>query len=139
MPSSLQAQITRKAISPRLATRIFWNMSRGRLLFPARTNAEEGLSVLYGLSIFGENADHFAGGIRFNLVHELHGFHDAEHLPGFDVRANLHEGIRAWAGGSVEGSYDGRLDHMQILTRSRFGMGRGGGVRSVSWVVCSEL
>src|ERR1700756_1145364 len=28
MPSSLQAQITRRAISPRLATRIFLNMNR---------------------------------------------------------------------------------------------------------------
>jgi hypothetical protein len=29
MPNSLQAQMTRRAISPRLATRIFWNMALG--------------------------------------------------------------------------------------------------------------
>src|SRR5258707_8820699 len=33
IPSSLHAQITRSAISPRLATRIFWNMSVGVAYF----------------------------------------------------------------------------------------------------------
>src|SRR5688572_23502279 len=37
MPSSLQARMTRRAISPRLATRMRWNMST----YPAR-NAERG-------------------------------------------------------------------------------------------------
>src|SRR3954463_13652258 len=74
MPSSLQAQITRRAISPRLAMRTFLNMSR-RLL---RTNREQRLAVLDWLAVGREFLHHFAGHVTFNLVHQLHRFDDAE-------------------------------------------------------------
>ena len=84
MPSSLQAQMTRRAISPRLATRIFWNMAVGcRLLLPAGPDAEQRLAVLHRLPVFDDRREHFAAGVRLDFVHQLHGFHDAERLPGF--------------------------------------------------------
>jgi hypothetical protein len=38
---------------------------------------EERLTVFDGLPIFHEDAQHLAANVRFNLVHEFHGFHDA--------------------------------------------------------------
>src|ERR1700730_11300751 len=82
IPSSLHAQMIRRAISPRLATRIFWNIAGEALLLPARTDAEQRLPVLHRLSVFDEDAQDFAADIGFNLVHKLHGFHDAQGLTG---------------------------------------------------------
>src|ERR1700694_5317683 len=102
IPSSLQAQMTRRAISPRLATRIFWNIEVScRLLFAARANAKERLAVLHWLAVLHEDAQHFAADVRLDFVHELHGFHDAQRLPGVHVRADLQEGFRARAGSLV--------------------------------------
>src|SRR5271167_4106013 len=94
IPSSLQAQMTRRAISPRLATRIFWNIGVScRLFLAARTNAKERLAVFHRLAVLDEDAQHFAADVRFDFVHELHGFHDAQRLPGFHVRADLQKGF----------------------------------------------
>src|SRR6266849_9283305 len=102
MPSSLQAQMTRRAISPRLATRIFWNIEvRSRLFLAARTNAKERLAIFHRLAVLHEDAQHFATDVRFDFVHELHGFHDAQRLPGFHIRADLQERFRPWTGSLV--------------------------------------
>ena len=69
MPSSLQAQMTRNAISPRLATRIFWNMDGRRLPLTAGTDAEERLAVFDRLAIFDKDAYQFAAFVRFDFVH----------------------------------------------------------------------
>src|SRR5947209_14464514 len=83
IPNSLQAQMTRSAISPRLATRIFWNIVGGScLLLAARANSEQGLTVLDRLPVFDKNAQHFPADIRFDFVHQLHGFHDAHRRAG---------------------------------------------------------
>src|SRR5271167_4252946 len=84
MPSSLQAQMTRSAISPRLATRIFWNMAGRRLPLPAGTDAVEGLAVLDRLPVLDKDANQFAAFVRLDFVHELHGFDDTERLSGLD-------------------------------------------------------
>src|SRR5579871_1046092 len=92
IPSSLHAQMTRSAISPRLAIRIFWNIGRrGRLLLPARTDAEERLAVFDRLAVFGEDAQHFAARVGFDFVHEFHRFHDAKRLAGLDKAADFYE------------------------------------------------
>ena len=49
MPSSLQAQMTLKAISPRFAIRIFLNM-QGYLLF-TDADGEERLAIFHGLVV----------------------------------------------------------------------------------------
>src|SRR5262244_625301 len=74
IPSSLQAQITRRAISPRLATRIFLNIG-WRLLLAARPDAEQRLPIFHGLPVVCEYAQHFPADVRLNLVHQLHRFH----------------------------------------------------------------
>src|SRR5277367_4232894 len=102
MPSSLHAESTRSAISPRLAIRIFRNIfekaafGRTRRLFPAaRADTEKRLAVFHGLAVFGVDFDELAGNVRFDLVHELHGFDNAEHLPGIDIRAHGDELVGA--------------------------------------------
>jgi len=44
------------------------------------TQGEEGLAVFDGLTVGDQTLDDFAGSIRFDLVHELHGLDNAEHL-----------------------------------------------------------
>src|SRR5580704_5010814 len=75
MPRSLQAQITRTAISPRLAIRIFWNIAAS-----TRTNSEERLTVLHGPAVFHQFRYYGAGDFRLNFIHQFHRFDDAERL-----------------------------------------------------------
>lgn len=57
--------------------------------------AEERLAVFDGLPVFNENAQHFAANVGFDLVHEFHGFDNAQRLPGFHVRADFDKRLRA--------------------------------------------
>src|SRR5713226_3307704 len=88
MPSSLHAQITRSAISPRLAMRILRNIgvrSAGRRLFLSRwADGEQRLAVFHRLAVLHEDAHHVPAHFAFDLVHQLHGFDDAEHLAHLD-------------------------------------------------------
>src|SRR5580692_5039528 len=84
MPRSLQAQITRTAISPRLAIKIFWN------ILP-RTDREQGFSVLHRAAAFHQLGHHGSGDLRLDFVHELHRFDNAEHLAGLHRIAHLYE------------------------------------------------
>src|SRR5580704_12863448 len=99
MPRSLHAQITRSAISPRFAIRIFLN----------GPDAKEGFSVFHRLAVLNELALDDARNVGFNLVHQLHGFDNAENLAGSDVLADAHEGRRVGRGGFVKSPYDGTL------------------------------
>src|ERR1700722_12133134 len=74
MSSSLQAQMTRKAISPRLAMSILRNIQEGALFLLRRTDGEESLSVFHGLAVFYQRTDQFAAHVSFNFVHQFHSF-----------------------------------------------------------------
>src|ERR1039458_4941845 len=130
MPSSLQAQMTRTAISPRLAMRIFLN----------RTDGKQSLPVLHRLPVHDQfTFDDFAG-FALDLVHQFHALDDAEHLAGLYALADADERRGIGRGGFVERSDDRRLDQHQVgvvwllaLLPGRFSGevrgGRGGGLR----------
>src|SRR5215470_17619775 len=109
MPISRQVRRTRKAISPRLAMRILWNMSL-RPPLAARLHEEEVLAELHGLGVLHEDLHHAAGHLGLDLVHELHRLDDAEGLAFLHDVAFAHEGRSVWAGRSVEGADHGRID-----------------------------
>src|SRR5580658_10714385 len=90
MPSSLQALMTRSAISPRLAIKTLRNM--GNLRGP---NRKQGLAVLDGLAVVHQALDDLAGSVGFNLVHQLHRFHDADNLAFFNAVAGGNKGRRS--------------------------------------------
>jgi hypothetical protein len=54
-------------------------------------DGEEGLPKLDGLTIGNEAFYDFAGSIGFDLVHQLHGFDDADDLAFFNVIAGRDE------------------------------------------------
>src|SRR5580698_9937110 len=99
MPRSLHAQITRRAISPRFAIRIFLN----------GPDAKEGFSVFHRLAVLYELALDDAGDVGFDLVHQLHRFDDAEDLAGRHMLADADEGRRIRRGGLVKSADDGAL------------------------------
>src|SRR3954468_18522122 len=83
-PSSWQARWIRRAISPRLATRIFLNM-------PARSlDHEERLAVLHRLAVLAQDLRDRARLVGFDLVQDLHGFDDADRFALLDGAANFH-------------------------------------------------
>src|SRR6185437_4575685 len=67
MPISLQAQMIRRAISPRLAIRILRNT-----LAP-RPHQQQRLAELDRLAVGHQLAHHGAGRLGLDLVHQLHG------------------------------------------------------------------
>src|SRR6266404_2332283 len=128
IPISLQVQIIRQAISPRLAIRILRNglvlvitkvesprsdvqrqHDGAALDFGAWTSgllspdSEKRLAVLHRLPVFDVNLDHFAGGFRLNLIHQLHGFDNTYHRVVFDLTADPHEALRSRRWRPVEG------------------------------------
>src|SRR5512138_1337567 len=77
-PSSLQAQITLRAISPRLAISIFLNITPRLAPAPWRLavgpDREQRCAVLHRLAVLLVNLDDCPGHLGLDLVHELHGF-----------------------------------------------------------------
>src|SRR5690348_12814999 len=90
MPSSRQARMTRRAISPRLAISTFLNTpsllappgpARGRPTRGlCRLDAEERLAELHRLPVLHQDLGHTPRHLGLDLVHQLHGLDDAEHL-----------------------------------------------------------
>src|SRR4051794_25026120 len=76
IPISLHARCTRRAISPRLAMRIFSNIGLA--------DDRERLAELHGLAIFDQDFQHLAGLGRRDRVHGLHGLDDHQGLTGGD-------------------------------------------------------
>src|ERR1700732_3997799 len=72
IPRSRQARITRSAISPRLATRMRWNMGSSRF------DAEEHLAVLDRLLVLDKDFGDDAVALRLDLVEDLHGLDQAD-------------------------------------------------------------
>src|ERR1035438_5539673 len=120
--SSRQARWTRSAISPRLAIRIFLNIAavgdglRGRRsgLFAggalASFDDEQGLAEFDRFPVLAEDFADDPGRIGLDLVHDLHGFDDADRLAHLDGAADLDERIRARARRTIEGTDHRRLD-----------------------------
>src|SRR5512140_863668 len=76
MPISLHARCTRRAISPRLAMRIFSNISL--------TDDRERLAELHGLAVLHQDRHDLPGLGRGDRVHGLHGLDDHQGLAGGD-------------------------------------------------------
>src|SRR5947208_15983726 len=81
MPISLHARCTRRAISPRLAIRIFSNMSL--------PDDRERLAELHGLAVLHQDRHDLAGPRRAARVHGLHGLDAHQGLAGLDAVADL--------------------------------------------------
>src|SRR5512143_4243509 len=126
-PSSLHAHMTRSAISPRLAIRTFLNIAaaRGLLAGSGRPDGEERVPVLDRLTVLGVDLDDLARHLGLDLVHELHGLDDAEHLPHLHPVAHVHEGRAVRVGCAVEGPDDWALDHRAVRGGFRRGRHRG--------------
>src|ERR1019366_1368666 len=114
MPRSLQAQMTRRAISPRLAMRIFLN----------GPDAKESFSVFDRLAVLNELGFDDAWDVGLNLIHELHGFDDAEDFARDDVFADGDEGRSIGGGRFVKSTDDGGFD----VEEGGLGFGRRGGI-----------
>src|SRR5512142_1484160 len=97
MPSSLQARMTRRAISPRFATRTFLNMT-----LPG-DDPEQRLAELHRRGVgdhdLGDGAVHLA----LDLVHQLHRLDDADGLALPDLLPHVDERRRVRRGRAVEG------------------------------------
>src|SRR5437867_3340144 len=133
MPSSRQAQMMRRAISPRLAIRIFLNMEWGgaRSSRRALPDLEQRLPVLHRLAVRHERLEDLAVAIRLDLVHQLHRLDDAQHLALLHALRDLDEGAGAWPGGAVEGAHDRRFH--QVYIGRLHGRGTGGGSVQRLW------
>src|SRR6059058_5148714 len=88
MPRSRQARMTRRAISPRLATRMRWNM-RGRSA--CRVDLEEHLPVFDSLLVLHQDLGDDAAAIGGDLVENLHRLDDTDHGVVGDARADTDE------------------------------------------------
>src|SRR6476619_1350275 len=102
----------RRAISPRLAIRIFLNMVAAAL-GPARSGGpdrEQPLSVLDRLTVLDVGAHELTVVLRRDLVHQLHRFDDADDLILLHPLTDLDERRRAGLRRAVERPDDRRLD-----------------------------
>src|SRR2546426_12006872 len=127
MPSSRQAQMMRRAISPRLAIRIFLNMEweGARSCRRALPDLEQRLPVLHRLAVRHERLEDLAVAIRLDLVHQLHRLDDAQHLALLHTIGDLDERTGGWGAGAVERAHDRRLHQMDVGGLD--GRGTGGG------------
>src|SRR5580658_8174984 len=108
MPSSRHARIIRIAIVPRFATSNFLNID-ARSTRSDHFDDHQGLSVFYRIPVLREDSDHAPRGRRFNLVHHLHRFDNAQRLALPYRRSFFDEGSRVRRGSPVE-----RADHRAL-------------------------
>src|SRR6476661_8164546 len=119
MPISRHARWMRRAISPRLAIRIFSNIKcplslgrgRGR---GSSLDQEKRLPVLHRLAVLHEDRLDGAGRVGLDLVQQLHRLDDAERLPLGDRLADLHEGRGARRRRAIEGAHHRRLERVSL-------------------------
>src|SRR3954451_22606831 len=101
--------MTRTAISPRLAMRIFLN----------RTDGKQRLPVLHRLPVQHEFDLEDAGVLGFDLGHELHRLDDAEHFTRLNAFAYGYERRRVGRCSFVECADNRRFDKHQIRIDGR--------------------
>src|ERR1700722_20021198 len=87
MPSSRQARRIRSAISPRLAITTFSSMAE-RLL-----DDEQRLAELNGVAVARHDGSDPPRLVRFDLIHHLHCFDDAQDLSELDLVADLDKSL----------------------------------------------
>src|SRR6185295_3370954 len=130
MPSSLQARMIRRAISPRLAMRMRLYMRPLRLL-----DLEERLVELNGFAIFHKDGGDSAADLSRDFVEDLHGLDDADRGVHIHFAADFDERFRlgVWLG--IIRADHGALDGHRVRTvrggstlRGRSSLGRG-----ISW------
>src|SRR5258706_9540666 len=109
IPNSLQAQMTRRAISPRLAMRIFLKGA----------DAKQGLPVFDRLAVGDQLARHHSGDFSLDLVHEFHRFDDAEHGARLHGLAHAHERRRARRRAFVECAHNRGFDEVFVIRCGR--------------------
>src|SRR5690242_17836488 len=68
---------------------------------------EEDLTELHGLGVLHADLPNHALDLGFDLVHDLHRFDDADHLPRRHARPDLHVRLGAGLGGLVERPHHG--------------------------------
>src|SRR5262249_2244912 len=90
------------------------------LLLAARPDAKQWLAVFDGLAVLHEDANDFAASVGFNLVHQLHGFDDAESLAGIHDLAELYKGLGAGAWRLIVSAHDRGFHDVQVLRRSPY-------------------
>ncbi len=91
-----------------------------------RSNSAElkrGLPEFDGLAVGDQALDDLAGGVGLDLVHQLHGFDDADHLALFHAIAGRDKSRGAWRRRTVIGADNRRLDQMQACIRIRLRRG----------------
>src|ERR671938_28370 len=113
MPSSRQVRMTRRATSPRFATRTFpitaQKTSRG-LNFGA--DMEERLVVFHAAGVLDQNLDQLARNVCGDLVHQLHRLDDAQRLPRPDTITHLDIRLLVRRRHPVERPYYRRTHHV---------------------------
>src|ERR1019366_5843298 len=115
----------RSAISPRLAIRIFLNIAGVSACLPAANasglsrgsrgrsfDAKQGLAKLDRFAVRAKNLPDGAGRVGLDLVHDLHGFDDADRLAQLESAADFAERLRSRAGRAIEGPDHRRLHDM---------------------------
>src|SRR3954471_1300301 len=106
MPSSLQARSTRSAISPRLAMRIFSNIS---------LDDHQRLAELDRLTVAEQDLRHCPGTRGGDAVHGLHRLDYEQRIARGDAAADLHEGAGVGIGAAIGGADHGRGDEARVV------------------------
>src|SRR5947207_10560669 len=100
--------MTRRAISPRLAMSTF-----EIIVDSVRLDGEERLAKFDRLRVLRIDLDDDAVNVRFDLVHQLHRFDNAENLPFADAAADLNELRRIRTRRAIERSDDRRSENVR--------------------------
>src|SRR5690242_9823216 len=82
------------------------------------SNREQFLAIFDRLAILDQAAYDFATHVSFDVVHQLHGFNDAQHLAGLYDVSRLHKRRRAGRRRLVVSAHHWRTNHMKIFAWS---------------------
>src|SRR5437667_8823689 len=97
-------------------------LNAGRLLrvaSPMRIHPEKDLAELYRLRVLRGDLSNHARHLGLDLVHDLHRFDDAYHLPHVHPAAHSDIGLRGRLRRLIEGPHHGRLDLQELGCGSR--------------------